>query len=163
VNDLSFHERVQRVEELIAAVQEHGNAVVRASAVEMVRTLLDLHRTGLAKMMELADGRAKDFVADEVVSRLLLLHGLHPVELATRVRQALDEVRPLLVRHGVAVDVVEATHDVVRLRVWGLRPEVQSLLEEMLLEAAPDVLRIEFVDANAPASSLISLPLVAGI
>jgi hypothetical protein len=162
MSDATFEERVRRVEDLIAAVQEHGNAVVRASAVEMVKTLLDLHRTGLAKMMELADGRVKDFVADEVISRLLLLHGLHPVDLATRVRQALEHVRPLLVRHGVAVEVVEATHDVVRLRVSGFRPEVESLLEETLLEAAPDVLRIEFVDALAPASSLISLPLLAG-
>jgi Fe-S cluster biogenesis protein NfuA len=169
VDGTSFQERMQRVEELIVALQEHGNPVVRASAVEMVRLLLDLHCTGFARIMEQVDGQGASgrdlmagFVADEVVSRLLLLHGLHPVDLATRLRQALDHIRPVLVRHGATAEIVEATPDTVRLRLSGGRAGVQQLLEEALLEAAPDVLRIEFVDVDAPASALISLPLVGG-
>jgi hypothetical protein len=100
------------------------------------------------------------FVADEFISRLPLLHGLHPVDLETRLRQALDRVRSLLLRHCATAEVVRATHEAVRLRVSGSRGDVQQLLEHAILEAAPDVLRIEFVDADVPASALISLPLV---
>ena len=37
---------------------------------------------------------------DELVSHLLLLHGLHPLPLEQRVRGALDDVRPYLEQHG---------------------------------------------------------------
>jgi hypothetical protein len=167
VTDTHFQERMRRIEELIAAIQEHGNPVVRASAVEMVRALLNVHGAGLARIMEQvtrtgAPGETivAGFVADEFISRLLLLHGLHPVGLETRLRQALDQIRPLLLRHGATAEVVRAAQEAVRLRVSGGGGEVQQLLEHAILEAAPDVLRIEFVDADAPVSALISLPLV---
>jgi Fe-S cluster biogenesis protein NfuA len=167
VTDTHFQERMQRIEELIAAIQEHGNPVVRASAVEMVRALLDIHGAGLARILERVtrigapgDAIVAGFVADEFISRLLLLHGLHPVELETRLCQALDRIRPLLLRHGATAEVVRATHEAVRLRISGGGGDVQQLLEHAILEAAPDVLRIEFVDAEVPASALIPLPLV---
>ena len=47
-----FQDRMQRIEELIAAIQEHANPVVRASAVELVRALLDVHRAGLEQTFE---------------------------------------------------------------------------------------------------------------
>ena len=167
MTDTHFQERMQRIEELIAAIQEHSSPVVRASAVELVRDLLDIHGAGLAKVIEQVtrtgapgDAIVAGFVADEFISRLLLLHGLHPVDLETRLRQALDRVRSLLLRLCATAVVVRATHEAVRLRVSGSRGDVQQLLEHAILEAAPDVLRIEFVDADVPASALISLPLV---
>lgn len=169
MDDSSFRQRIERVEELIAAVQEHGNPVVRASAVEMVRLLLDLHRKGLAKIIERIDAHGPasralmaDLVADDVVSRLLLLHGLHPVDLTARLRQALDHVRPLLVRHGATCEILDATAAAVRLRVCGSDAGVRRLLEEAILEAAPDVLHLDFVDGERP-SSLMSLPLVGDL
>jgi hypothetical protein len=167
VTDAQFQERMRRVEELIAAIQEHGNPVVRASAVEMVRALLDIHCAGLGKIMETVssagasgDAIVAGFVADDLISRLLLLHGLHPVGLETRLRQALDRVRPLLVRHGARAEIVRGTHEEVGVRVSGGGADVQQFLEHAILEAAPDVLRVVFVDADAPASAVISLPLV---
>ena len=35
MDEADFHGRMRRVEELIEAIQEHGNPVVRASASEM--------------------------------------------------------------------------------------------------------------------------------
>jgi hypothetical protein len=155
---------MQRIDELLAAIQDHGNPVVRASAVELVRALLDSHRAGLAEMLAQIERRGESgyallqgFVEDDLISRLLLLHGLHPVSLETRVRKALDEVRLQLGRHCDEVRLESATHDVIRLQIKGSSQMARDILEEALLTAAPDVLRLEFVDSG---SHLISLPLV---
>lgn len=167
MDNAQFHARMQRIEELITAIQEHGNPVVRASAVEMVRALLDVHRAGLEEMLtqiarqgEPGQAILNGLVHDDLVSRLLLLHGLHPVDLETRIRQALDQVRPLLQAHAADVQLAQAAHEAVRLRLNGGGEDVHKILEHAILEAAPDVLRIEFVDADAPTASLLSLPLV---
>jgi hypothetical protein len=168
VDNTSLQERIARVEELLAAITEHGHPVVRASAVELVRVLLELHRTGLATILQHVDGLGTPrqglldaFVADPVVSRLLLLHGLHPVDLPTRLRQALEHVRPVLVMHGATADILDVRADTVRLGLEGDRPGVRKLLEEAILEAAPEVLRLEFVEGVEDASARMPLPLVA--
>jgi hypothetical protein len=162
-----FQERMQRIEELITAIQEHANPVVRASAVELVRALLDVHRAGLAQTLEQIARQAEpgqtilnELLQNDFVSRLLLLHGLHPVNLQTRVVRALDPLRPRLRVFGADVELAEATHEAVELRVRGGSEDVYRLLEEAILAAAPDVLRIEFIDADMPPSGLLSLPLV---
>ncbi len=147
MDNAQFHGRMQHIEELIAAIQEHGNPVVRASAAEMVRALLDVHRAGLAEMLaqivrqgEPGQVILRGIVQDNLVSRLLLLHGLHPVDLETRIRQALDQVRPLLQRHAADVQLQKADHDAVRLRLTGGGDDVHRILEHAMLESAPDVL-----------------------
>jgi hypothetical protein len=158
---------MQRIEELIAAIQEHGNPVMRASAVEMVRALLNVHCAGLEQILaqivrqgEPGQAILNGLVHDELVSRLLLLHGLHPVDVETRIRQALDQVRPLLRVHAAEVQLEQAGHEAVRLRLKGGGEDVHTILERAILDAAPDVLRIEFVDGDAPIGSLLSLPVV---
>jgi hypothetical protein len=162
-----FQERMQRIEELIAAIQEHANPVVRASAVELVRTLLDVHRAGLAQTLEQIARQGEpgqvilnDLLQNDLVSRLLLLHGLHPVDLQTRLERALDSLRPRLQSFGADAELAQATHEVVEMRVRGGSGHVHRLLEEAILAAAPDVLRIEFANADAPRGALLSLPLV---
>ena len=169
MDDAQFQGRMERIEELIAALHEHGNPVVRASAVEMVRALLDVHGAGLEKILaqiarqgEPGQTILNGLVHDDLVSRLLLLHGLHPVDLETRIRQALDQVRPLLRVQAADVQLEQARHDTVRLRIKGGGEDVHKILERALLAAAPDVLRIEFVAADAPAGSLLSLPVLRG-
>jgi hypothetical protein len=155
---------MERIEGLLGAIQQHGNAVVRASAVELVRALLDAHRAGLAAILGQierhgahGDAILKALLQDDLVSRLLLLHGLHPVPLETRVRQALDNLRSLLHVHDTEVHLETATHDAIRLRIRGGGQVIRNLIEQAILAAAPDVLRLEFVDG---VSNLISLPLV---
>lgn len=162
-----IHDRMRHIEELLESIQQHGNAVVRASAAEMVRALLDVHRAGLAETLEQIARQGEPgqtilngLVRNELVSRLLLLHGLHPVDLRTRIGGALDRARPLLARHDAEVELVDATHEAVRLRLSGGNGDVHAILESAILETAPDVLQIEFVDADTPAASRFSLPLV---
>ena len=75
--------------------------------------MIELHGAGLERILDkLADagdaGLALiDALAeDDLVGSILLLHGLHPLDLETRVRQALDKVRPLLRSHGGNVELL---------------------------------------------------------
>jgi Fe-S cluster biogenesis protein NfuA len=110
-----------------------------------------------------------EFAADGLVASLLLLHGLHPVDFGTRVRSALDSVRPLLRSHGGGVELLGVADGVVRLRLegscHGCPSSAQTLrdaIETALYEAAPDLAGLE-VEGAAPAVAvprLIALPLV---
>ena len=59
------------------------------------------------------------FTRDEMAAGLLLLHDLHPVDLETRVKQALDKVRPLLKSHGGDVEMLSLDGGFLRLRLQG--------------------------------------------
>ena len=156
--EADFQRRMQRIETLVHEIESVADPRVQSCAVELVSLLMELHGAGLARMLELlsADeggGAAAD--APAICRRsagcsLLLLYGLHPVDLETRVQQALDKVRPLLKSHGGNVDLLGIDDGVVRLRLEGschgcpssaqtLRNAIESAIDEF----APDVVELK--------------------
>ncbi len=174
VDDNAFRQRLGQVESLIQRLEQCADAQVRADAKELVRTLLDLHGAGLSKMLALLaetgePGRAAllAFADDELVGSLLLLHGLHPVDVETRVRQALAKMR----LHGGEVELLAVAGGTVRLRLrgnWESYPSsaevLHAALEEAIWAVAPDVTAIEIdgLSELLPQSrpGLVSLPLL---
>jgi Fe-S cluster biogenesis protein NfuA len=151
-----------RIEALIDACGVDGAGSV-ARAEELVRALSDLYGAGLARLLELLDdhGRLDDEVLDAIaddrlVSGLLLIHGLHPDDLTTRVHRALDRVRPYLGSHGGDVEVIEITADAVRLR-WlgacdgcrGATATLTSAIDAAIRDAAPEIEMIDVAEATA--------------
>ena len=103
-------------------------------------------------MARVAEPEALD--EDELVSHLLLLHGIHPVPIEARVRTALDEVRPYLDSHGGNVELVAVEDGTVRLRMEGSCSGCPSsamtlklAIEDAIRKHAPDVGEIEAEDA----------------
>jgi Fe-S cluster biogenesis protein NfuA len=85
-----------------------------------------------------------------VVGGLLLLHGLHPLDLEARVLQALDQVRPFLRSHGGNVELLSLTDGVIRLRLQGncqgcpsSAVTMKQTIEEAILARAPDAIALE--------------------
>ncbi len=166
----SLGRQLLRVESLVEALEKLGNPVARATAQELMKTLLSLHRDGLARMLEMlsatADGAATvaEMGRDPLVGNLLLLHGLHPVDVETRVRQALDRVRPMIRGHGGELEMVAVAQDRARLRLLGncsLSAEALAhALEEAFMSVAPDVQAIEVEDPARPPVGQMPLPLV---
>jgi Fe-S cluster biogenesis protein NfuA len=152
-----FQARMQRLETLIHEVERFTDPAARAHTRELVQAILDIHATGLAKVLDrLSDagdtGRAliAELADDECVGHLLLLYALHPADLETRVRQALDRVRPYLRSHGGNVELLGMNGGVVRLRLQGSCRScpssaltLQSTVEEAIYERAPEVTAIE--------------------
>jgi hypothetical protein len=96
----------ERIERLLEASAAAG-PIARERAEELVRLVVELYGAGLERVLELAyDAGALDddllasLAGDELVSSLLLVHGLHPYGVEERVQRALDDVRPYLGSHG---------------------------------------------------------------
>ena len=144
------------METLLGEIETLPDQNARSKAAEVVGVLLDLYGEGLARMMEVvAEGEERErtfdaFVEDELVSHLLLLHGLHPLDLKTRVIMALEEVRPYLQSHGGNVELLGVKEGVARLRMQGSCSGCPSstvtlrlAIEEAIQKTAPDLEDIE--------------------
>ena len=99
----------------------------------------------------------EELAGDELVSSLLLLHGLHPADLSSRIEEALERVRPFLQSHGGNVELVRLVEGVVHLRLQGSchgcpssAATLKSRIEQAIFEAAPDVAGIQVEDDAAP-------------
>ncbi len=166
----AFQKRVRRVEGLIQDMQKLPDPSARAMAKDLAQSLMDLHGTGLERMLDLIyesgpGGQAMidSLGQDGLVGSLLLVHGLHPFPLDMRVARALEKVRPYLGSHGGNVELLGVTPDgVVRLRLEGSchgcpssRVTLKYAIEDGIYAAAPDVTSIEVEGAiEAPPSPL---------
>jgi Fe-S cluster biogenesis protein NfuA len=140
----------EKIESMLERVEAHPDSAVRETTRELVRELLDFHREGLARVIELSDGNR--LAGDPKVAALLLLHGLHPDDLGARVEKALDKVRPYLGSHGGSVELVAIEEGRIRLRLQGScdgcpssAETLRHSIEEAILAAAPDAEGIEVV------------------
>ncbi len=154
----------ERIQALLDA-SSSGGAVARERAEELVRLVTDLYGSGLERLLGILDetGRLDEDVrtalaGDDLVASLLIVHGLHPLDVDARVEGALESVRPYLGSHGGDVELVEVTDEgVVRLRLLGSCDGCPSssvtltlAVEEAVETAAPEVTAIE---VETPAAS----------
>jgi Fe-S cluster biogenesis protein NfuA/nitrite reductase/ring-hydroxylating ferredoxin subunit len=174
IDDQGLQERVARMETLLEEIETLPDRNARSKAAEVVGVLLDLYGEGLARMMEVvAEGEERErtfdaFAEDELVSHLLLLHGLHPLDLETRVIMALEEVRPYLQSHGGNVELLGVKEGVARLRMQGSCSGCPSstvtlrlAIEEAIQKTAPDLEGIEaegVAEEPKPAPTIIAGP-----
>ncbi len=147
------NQRAARIETLVQEVAAFPDPRARATAEELVQALLEMYGEGLARLLEItaeteASGLAliDTFASDELLSSLFLLHGLHPLDIETRIMQALDEVRPYLKSHGGNVELVRVEEGVAHLRLQGSchgcpssTITLKSAIEEAIYKAAPDL------------------------
>jgi Fe-S cluster biogenesis protein NfuA/nitrite reductase/ring-hydroxylating ferredoxin subunit len=159
MDDQVARERVARVEALLEELDAVGDPAVAASVTELVQALLDLYGEGLARIVgRLGEDRARAATDDELVRHLLVLHGLHPVPLETRVLGALESVRPYLESHGGDVELVSVDEGVAVLRMQGScdgcpssAATVQLAIEDAIHEAAPEIEQVVAQGAALPA------------
>jgi Fe-S cluster biogenesis protein NfuA/nitrite reductase/ring-hydroxylating ferredoxin subunit len=155
LDDQELRERVGRLEMLLEEIESFEDPEARARTAEMVQTLLELYGEGLGRIVEsigrLGGEDLKDeLLGDELITHLLLLHGLHPVDVETRVLGALDEVRPYLESHGGNVQFLGIGDGVARVRLEGSCDGCPSstmtlklAIEEAVQKAAPELEGVE--------------------
>ncbi|PTR23600.1 Fe-S cluster biogenesis protein NfuA [Rhodococcus sp. OK519] len=147
-----WREAGDRIEALLDAASA-GGPVARERAEQLVREVVDLYGEALGRVLALTartPGLVDELAADELVSSVLLVSGLHPHDVETRVRTALDSVRPYLGSHGGDVELVDVTDGVVRLRLLGSchgcpssAVTLQLAVEGAVQAAAPETSAIE--------------------
>jgi len=167
VDEKDFQKRVQKIGELVQQLEAIADPASRAGAKELVQLLMDLHGAGLERMLEIVfkagepGGQIIDNLGrDPLVSSLLILYGIHPEELQTRIERKLEQIGSKLRKMGAEASLIGAKDGnvVVRIKVDGhacgstLRT-VQSTVEEAMFEAAPDMksLLVEGVEEKSAA------------
>jgi hypothetical protein len=137
----------RKIEELVLRIGEMEDPEGRETARQLMEAILELHGNGLERMMEIASGESpalvRKFAGDDLVSALLVLHGLHPDDLETRVRHALGKW------HGSA-ELLNEFEGVVRVRLSGCGCGMKEAVEAAIREAAPDAAEIVVEESFAP-------------
>ena len=114
----------------------------------------DSGRRGAARLAE-----------DKLVSSLLLLHGLHPEPVETRIREALHRVERRLDGHRVRLE--EIAEEVARVRVelnGGAPPStLAAAIERAIAECAPDIAGVEIEGLPQAAVSLVQIAPAASL
>jgi Fe-S cluster biogenesis protein NfuA len=144
MEDAEARERVARVEGLLADLEALADPVARERSTDCVQALLELYGEGLRRIVA-SGGLAEDLAGDELVSHLLLLHGLHPVPIEERVRRAVAEVSRA---QEAGVELLAVEDGVARVRLDAGcsgcgESAILHALESAVYEAAPDVAAID--------------------
>jgi NifU-like domain len=149
-------ERVRRIEDLVRRLEEIPDPESRNTAHALMEAILELHGAGLERMMEIVfdtgdSGKAaiRRFAGDGLVASLLVLHGLHPDDMETRVQQALGKM------HGNA-ELMGVFEGVVRVRVTGNGRGLKESVEAAVREAVPDAAEI-VIEESAPSGGFVPL------
>jgi Fe-S cluster biogenesis protein NfuA/nitrite reductase/ring-hydroxylating ferredoxin subunit len=131
-----------------------GGKAAATTAEELVRLLVDFYGSGLTRVVEIL-GAAPELLdalaEDRLVESQLILHGLHPVDIDTRIERALDKVRPYLGSHAGGVAYLGIDEEgVAHLRLEGgcsgcpsSTITVRTTIEEAVIGAAPELSGIE--------------------
>src|ERR1700692_540385 len=138
---------------------------------------MDLHGAALEKALDIvadAGDSGMNIIdrlgRDSLVSSVLILYGLHPEDVETRVVQAVDRLRPQLRKQGCELELIDSKDGMIRLRVeagshtcGSTAKTVQATVEGAIYDAAPDLtsLVIEGLEEK-PASGFVALDKLVG-
>ena len=165
-----FRAQTERVEKLADKLDQAGDPEVRAAALELVQSVIELHGAALRRLidkcLEIPNGERllEEVLQDGLVASMFLLHSLHPDDIETRVLRGLEGVRPYLKSHGGDCELVSVRDGIVRLKLHGTCGScpsssltLKNAVEEALYEAAPDILEIVAENASAEHSNTSNL------
>lgn len=157
-----FHAQSERIEKLASKLDQAGDPEVRAAALELVQSVIELHGAALQRLidkcLDSAEGERalSEALKDQLVASMFLLHSLHPDDIETRVGRGLETVRPYLHSHGGDCELISVHDGVVQLRLHGSCGScpsssltLKNAVEEALFDAAPDI--VEIIAENAAA------------
>jgi len=159
-----------RLYELVERIQELPDLAARELAQECLHSVLELYGSGLARVLQLLQNAGESarpildaLVRDKLIRSLLLVNGLHPVDLETRLREALEKNRPYMQSHGGNVELLSLENGVARLRFNGTCKTCPSSTVTMELairsaieEACPDLVGLE-LEGAAPVPQPVPL------
>jgi len=176
-DDRDFRDDMQRIGGLVQEIESIADPAVRASTKDLVQLLMDLHGAALAKALDIVADAGEPGMniidrlgRDSLVSSVLILYGLHPEDLESRVVRAVDKLRPQLRKQGCEVELLGVNDGVIRLRAetgshtcGSTAKTVRASLEGAIYDAAPDMtsLVIEGFEEK-PSSGFVALDKLVG-
>jgi len=157
---------VQKIEVILDELRQ-ADPQWRESAEEIIRLLMQLYGAGIARTIEMLGPEAAVRLADDkLVSSLLLLHGLHPVDAQSRIQEALQRIERRL--DGVRLSVTVGSDEVAQVRVeWNggapPPPTLGAMIERGVAESAPDIGGVEIEGLPQPVVPLVQIAPAASL
>lgn len=152
------------IEAQVQRLQTIADPVARATATELIASVLQLHGAALQRILEILEERREPAItaaldADPLVRSILLLHDLHPQSTAERVTAALRELEGRLKKRDASVELLSLKEGAVKLRLInrGTSSGVEALLEQAIRDAAPEVSGVEIESVSPIRSGFVSI------
>ncbi len=172
---IGFEDRLREIEAALRRIEGGSDPATRAVARDLVKSLMDLHAAAIGRMLEIAYEKGEPGAAlidswgqDPVTGGILLLYGLHPLDLETRVRQALDKASPVVHARGGRLELLGVADGIVSLRLHGVgdragAAEVKARVDAEIYAAAPDAVAVHGLEMLAapdfvPIGQLVAAP-----
>jgi len=174
--DAAFQKRIQRIGEIVEQLERTADPNARAMGKELLESVMALHGAALEQILEFASntgeaGREviRKCANDELVSSVLLLYGLHPEGLRSRVARSLEKSRTYLESHSATAELLSIGDDgsvSVRLHInaagcGSSSASVKPTLEAALQDAAPDATSILVEEIGGANQGIAFVPIAA--
>ncbi len=163
LDDASVTARLARIDELLERLQ-NAPGPTAGEAVEVVRALTEVYGEAMARVLDHVDaGAAREMADDELLEHLMVLHGVHPESVQSRVSRAAERLRRELRERGADLELVGVDGGVarVRLTVRGCGSSTAGVMDavrETLLAVAPELDGVEQEpDAGRQATAFVPL------
>jgi hypothetical protein len=165
-----FQQRLESIEQLIRQIEAAGDPNVHTAAQEMVQLVMELHGTGLERVLEIlrANGDAgrsilESLGRDDIVSSLLVLYGLHPLDIEERVNQAIEKTNRQMRSRGATVELIGISDGAVHLRLKanGNGPALKAVIEAAMYQAVPDIATL-VIDGAEEKEGFVPLDVLLG-
>jgi hypothetical protein len=136
-----------QIDELVSKIETLPDPTARRAAVELVRAVMDLHAAALDRILEITAVSAPQTIealgADDLVSRVLVLHGLHPDDFHTRFTRAFEKLERYFDSRGARIELLEVTPGGARVRFAARRSgagaAARQMIEDVIYESTPEL------------------------
>ena len=170
-SEKEFQEKMRRLGTLVGELDQAPGGGSKVATRDLVQLLMDVHRAGLERIMELVFQAGSESGAsgpaiidrlgqDPIVRNLLLLYSLHPDDLETRVLRALDIARARLRKFDCRVELVSLHEGAVQLRLHpaghahgSTMKGLRSIVEGAVYDLAPDLISLTTLAPEEDSSS----------
>jgi hypothetical protein len=153
--EIDAREAGARVEALLAELRARSGPEAAGAAEDLVTCLVRLYGAGLETIMRTVgdDQRLKALlIADPLVESLLLVHDLHPLDPAARIKRALG-------RLGTGAEFLGVDSAcVAHVRLGHGCGSTTAVVEQAITDAAPETTGVEFAPREAPLLQISRRP-----
>lgn len=164
-NGSDFQEHVRQLGKMVAEFDHLPDGPQKDACKELVQLLMDVHGAGLERILEVVfeSGNAGPVILDKlgqdsIAGSLLLLYSLHPDDLDTRLRKAMDRMRPRLRKLACAAELIRVHDGAVQVLLsttghscGSSAGDLRAIVEDGIYEFAPDVTSLEILGLEEPS------------
>ena len=145
----------ERVEALLAELRARSGPQAADVAEELVTCLVRLYGAGLASIMRIIGDESRLtalLITDPLVESLLLVHDLHPLDTAARIRRALG-------RLGTGAEFLGVDDTgVAHVRLASGCGSTAAVVEQAIAEAAPETAGVRIAPREQPLLQITRRP-----